>query len=116
MRKEQLTGSQLGTDLPSEGLVGQLGNYGLFSLEPQVPRSRTPGGAYKCSPMERTRTLPHEAVLCLQAGPVCLLGQRGGWKETLRTLRESAGMTQVEMAELLKLLGLTTARSKHKNV
>ena len=69
MRKEQLTGSQLGTDLPSEGLVGQLGNYGLFSLEPQVPRSRTPGGAYKCSPMERTRTLPHEAVLCLQAGP-----------------------------------------------
>jgi len=24
-------------------------------------------------------------------------------------------MTQVEMAELLKLLGLTTARSKHKN-
>ena len=56
-------------------------------------------------------------------------------KETLRTLRESAGMTQVEMAELLrvplstltkweadsldleamKLLGLTTARSKHKS-
>ena len=72
MRKEQLTGSQLGTDLPSEGLVGQLGNYGLFSLERrsrQMPRSTTPGGAYEGSPMEGTRTLPHEAVLYLQAGP-----------------------------------------------
>jgi hypothetical protein len=50
MRKEQLMGSQLGTDLPSEGLVGQLWNYGLFSLERREDLARCQGAGRPAAP------------------------------------------------------------------
>ena len=55
MRKEQLTGSQLGTDLPSEGLVGQLGNYGLFSLERREDLARCHGAGRPEAPTSAAR-------------------------------------------------------------
>jgi hypothetical protein len=115
MRKEQLTGSQLGTDLPSEGLVGQLGNYGLFSLERREDLARCHGAGRPEAPTSAARRKARELYHTRQSYAFkqdpCAFWD----SEEVRTLRESAGMTQVEMAELLKLLGLTTARSKHKN-